>query len=149
NADVNQSIVNGILQGYKNYLEERKAKRNEMRISTAYAWVRGNHIDDQTAEECNDLEITFTKAKAGYTWGYLQFNIEKEKRMFIIKNARYFDEEDFSRSKGMHKQKRSTDNETYLKRLSRINSQINFPEEHSIFSKEEMNQMVSIFDDVR
>lgn len=80
-ADVNQSIVNGILQGYKNYLEERKAKRAEMKISSAYAWVRGNHIDDQIAEECNEMDISFTKAKAGYTWGYLQCNIEKEKRM--------------------------------------------------------------------
>lgn len=52
-----------------------------MKISSAYAWVRGNHIDDQIAEECNDMDISFTKAKAGYTWGYLQCNIEKEKRM--------------------------------------------------------------------
>lgn len=143
---INQSIVNGILQGYKNYIEERKVKKEEIIISTAYAWVRGNHIDDQTAVECDDLEISFTKAKAGYTWGYLQFNIEKEKRMFIIKNAKYFDENDFPRAKGIRKQEQGTDNETYLKKLSRINSQVDFPEEQSLFSKDEL-EMVSIFDE--
>ncbi|WP_176449041.1 hypothetical protein [Lentibacillus sp. CBA3610] len=38
--NVNQSVVNGILQGYKNYIDERKVKRQEMNISTAYAWVK-------------------------------------------------------------------------------------------------------------
>lgn len=40
---LNQSIVDGILQGYKNYLEERSEKKETMKISSAYAWVRGSY----------------------------------------------------------------------------------------------------------
>lgn len=146
-SDVNQSVVNGILQGYKNYIEERKVKREEMHISTAYAWVKGNHIDDQTAEECKELGIGFRKAKAGYTWGYLQFSIETDNSMFIIKNAKYFDDEDFPRGKEVRGQKQKAEKETYLKRLSRINKQVEFPEEPTIFPKDVEKKIMSIFDD--
>lgn len=118
-----------------------------MHISTAYAWVKGNHIDDQTAEECKDLGIDFTRAKAGYTWGYLQFNINNKNRMFIIKNAKYFDEKNFPRSKGVQGQKRKEEKESYLKRLSRINSNVEFPEELTLFTRDEGEKIVSIFDD--
>ncbi|ALX50116.1 hypothetical protein AOX59_16955 [Lentibacillus amyloliquefaciens] len=147
-STMNQSVVNGILQGYKNYIEERKAKKEEMHISTAYAWVKGNHIDDQTAEECKESGISFTKAKAGYTWGYLQFNIDNDKRMFIIKNAKYFDEDDFPHRKDVRGQKhKASDKETYLKRLSRINSNVDFPEEPTLFPEEKENKIMSIFGD--
>lgn len=144
--EVNQSIVNGILQGYKNYIEERKIKREEMNISTAYAWVKGNHIDDQTAEECRDIGVDFKRAKAGYTWGYLQFNIEQDgKKMFIIKNGKYFNEEDFPSGKGVARQRKKSEKISYLERLARINRNIDFPEEASLFTKEQEEQMVALF----
>jgi len=147
-SDVNQSIVNGILQGYKNYLDERKEKSIEMNISTAYAWVKGNHIDDQTAEECKSLNIHFKKAKAGYTWGYLQFNIDQSRKsMFIIKNGQYFNQKNFVRRKGVTSQAKSDEDESsYLKRLSKINEKVVFPEEPSIFTKEQEKQ-ITILDD--
>lgn len=145
--DLNQAIVNGILQGYKNYLEERKAKKESMHISAAYAWVKGNHIDDQTVEECKELGVKFRKAKAGYTWGYLQFSMEEDKRMFIIKNGQYFDEENFPVRKGIPKEKKETDNESYLQSLARINSNVEFPKERNLFTMDDEEKYVRFFDD--
>ncbi|MCU7711136.1 hypothetical protein OK414_03630 [Priestia sp. JV24] len=148
-AEVNKKIVDGILHGYKNYIHERNDKRNTMRISDAYAWVKGNHIDDQIASECESIGISYNKAKAGYTWGYLQFSSPQEKSMFIIKNAKYFNADNFPGGKGIKGDKRrNTDEENYLKKLSRINRNIDFPEELSLFPKEtEMPEIMSIFDD--
>lgn len=141
--NINQAIVNGILQGYRNYIEERKEKQEEMNISTAYAWVKGNHIDDQTAEECKPLKVDFKKAKAGYTWGYLQFNIEdSNKSMFIIKNGAYFDDNNFSKRKGTPSQTKDEKEDNYMKRLSKINEDIYFPEKQSLFTKEQERQMM-------
>jgi hypothetical protein len=43
-SQISISLVNVIFQGDKNYTDERKAKKVEMNISTAYAWVKSNHI---------------------------------------------------------------------------------------------------------
>ncbi|QQK76482.1 hypothetical protein HUG15_13510 [Salicibibacter cibarius] len=144
---INQAIINGILQGYKNYIEERKAKREEMHISTAYSWVKGNHIDHQTAEECKEFGIGFKKAKAGYAWGYLQFDIDTGPSMFIIKNGKYFDEENFTRRKGMPRENTDPERETYLKRLSHINNNVAFPEEPSLFTTAQKKEYLTLFDD--
>lgn len=147
--DVNQKIVDGILQGYKNYIHERDDKRRNMKISDAYAWVKGNHIDDQTASECEDAGIVYKKAKAGYTWGYLQFSSSGNKSMFIIKNAKYFNPENFPGGKGIRGNKRrNNDEDNYLKKLSKINQGVDFPEEPSLFTVDtELPEYISIFDD--
>ncbi|MCP8856783.1 hypothetical protein [Latilactobacillus fuchuensis] len=81
-------IVDGTLKGYLQYLEERKQKKATMAVSGAYAWTKGNHVDDQVAKMGHDLD--FTIEKAGYTWEYLQFYLDKadEKFMIIVKNAK-------------------------------------------------------------
>lgn len=149
NLEVNQVIVDGVLNGYKSYIHERNEKQRTMLISDAYAWVKGNHIDDQTARECESVGIEYKKAKAGYTWGYLQFADPENKSMFIVKNARYFNEENFPGGKGVNgKKKRKTNDENYLKKLSRINRDINFPEDSDLFTGEEGSvEILSIFDD--
>ena len=148
-SEVNQKIVDGILHGYKNYIRERNDKRSTMKISDAYAWVKGNHIDDQIATECEDIGIVYKKAKAGYTWGYLQFSSSEDKSMFIIKNAKYFNSDNFPGGKGIKgNKKRNTDEENYLKKLSRINRNIDFPEELSFFPKETaIPEFMSILDE--
>ncbi|MEN1934983.1 hypothetical protein AAIE21_05070 [Paenibacillus sp. 102] len=148
-AGVNQVIVDGILNGYKSYIDERNEKQRTMLISDAYAWVKGNHIDDQTARECAKVGIEYAKAKAGYTWGYLQFSDSEDKSMFIVKNAKYFNEENFPGGKGINgKKRRKTNDENYLKKLSRINHNIIFPEARTLFTGEEENiEFLSIFDD--
>lgn len=124
NSATNQAIVDGILQGYKNYLDERREKKEKMYISSAYAWVRGNHLEDQTARECEELNVRYDKAKAGYSWGYLQFKIEDEKRMFIIRNGKYLNKEDYS-SAAPGKQNTRIN---YLDELSSLNMDVPFPE---------------------
>lgn len=147
--EVNQRIVDGILQGYKNYLHERNDKFESMYISDAYAWVKGNHIDDQTARECQSVGIVFRKAKAGYTWGYLQFSSEEDKSMFIVKNAKYFNPDNVPGGRGVTgKKRRNTDDNNYLKVLSKVNVNVAFPSEDTIFSDDlESEQILSIFDD--
>ncbi|MCM3169001.1 spr1630 family ClpXP-sensitive toxin [Peribacillus frigoritolerans] len=148
-SEVNQRVVDGILHGYRNYIDERNDKRLTMKISDAYAWVKGNHIDDQTASECEEMGILYKKAKAGYTWGYLQFASSRDKSMFIIKNAKYFNSDNFPGGKGIKGNKKSNnDEDNYLKKLSRINRKVAFPEELSFFSQEtELPEYLSIFDD--
>lgn len=129
---LNQRIVDGILKGYKSYLKERKEKNEIMHVSTAYAWVKGNHIDHNTAESCKDEGVIFKEEKAGYTWGYLQF-IDK-KSIFIIKSGN-------RKSKYIS----SLDQDNYLVKLSKINSHIKFPgesEQASLFQED-----LTIFDE--
>ncbi|WP_079480586.1 spr1630 family ClpXP-sensitive toxin [Halobacillus salinus] len=146
-SEISQTIVNGILQGYKNYIQERELKKEEMRISSAYAWVKGNHIDDQTAEECETHGISYSKAKAGYTWGYLQFNLESERKMFIIKNAKYFDTDNFPNTRHVTGKKGSKGEESYLKKLSRINRHVDFPSNMTFDFDSAREQNYVIFDD--
>ncbi|MGM0853091.1 MAG: hypothetical protein ACQEWI_10830 [Bacillota bacterium] len=147
--DLNQKVVDGILNGYKSYVEERNLKLQNMRISDAYAWVKGNHIDDQTAAECASYGTLYKKARAGYTWGYLQFTSPEDNSMFIIKNAKYFNPENVPGGKSVQGKKINKKNdENYLKKLSKINHKVDFPEEFNLFSvMDEDQEMLSIFDD--
>ncbi|KIQ82245.1 hypothetical protein RW25_04120 [Bacillus sp. L_1B0_8] len=145
---VNQVIVDGILNGYKSYIHERNEKQRTMKISDAYAWVKGNHIDDQTARECASVGIEYKKAKAGYTWGYLQFSSSEDKSMFIIKNAKYFNEGNFPGGKGIDgNKKRKKNDENYLKKLSRVNHKIKFPETRSLPKESGFVEFLTLFDD--
>lgn len=148
-SEVNQVIVDGILNGYKSYIHERNEKQRTMVISDAYAWVKGNHIDDQTARECANVGIEYKKARAGYTWGYLQFTSSEDKSMFIIKNSKYFNEENFPGGKGIDgNKKRKKNDENYLKKLSRVNWKINFPETPTLLPKEKGSvEFLTLFDD--
>jgi hypothetical protein len=92
---LSQLIVDGILKGYKDYLNVRKRAKQETKISAAYAWVKGNHIDSSVDEMCSnyeDVEISIESRieKAGYTWEYIQFTLKEtdEKFLVIVKNIR-------------------------------------------------------------
>lgn len=89
--ELSQLIVDGILKGYKDYLAVRKRAQDELKISGAYAWVKGNHIDSSVDETCSKYkEIESSIEKAGYTWEYIQFVLKesKEKYLVIVKNSR-------------------------------------------------------------
>lgn len=47
-----QLIVDGIIKVYKDYLDVRKRAKEELIVSTAYAWVKGNHIDNSIYDMC-------------------------------------------------------------------------------------------------
>lgn len=55
--DLNKAIVKGINQGYSDYILERVKKEDEMIISDAYSYMKGNHIDTAVAETLNKLMI--------------------------------------------------------------------------------------------
>lgn len=115
-----QVIVDGTLSGYKNYLNERLEKKKTMTVSGAYAWTKGNHIDDQIALLGKQVGIDYTLEKAGYTWEYLQFTLQQtnEKFMVIIKNSKMI-------KKTFEGNGTKTKNqEHYLYELADINSEI-------------------------
>lgn len=146
--EVSQKIVDGILQGYKNYLAERNQKFDEMKISSAYAWVKGNHIDDQIAVKCHSVGVDYKKAKAGYTWGYLQFSSTESRTMFIAKNSRYFDKENFPGGKGIRGKKKAAQDDNYLKKLSQINQEVKFPKVPTLFDDEPTQKYMTLLDDI-
>jgi hypothetical protein len=115
-------LVRGIEKGYSGYAEVRREKRNELRISGAYAWVKGNRIADQVANELLEIGMEISWEKAGYTWEYLSFTDTNEKYMMIIKNANII--------KGKSKRPilDAQNPENYLVDLSKINSHVDFDE---------------------
>lgn len=115
--EICKAIVDGTLKGYLQYLEERKQKKETMNISGAYAWTKGNHIDDQVSKLGQEKGLGFKIEKAGYTWEYLQFTVEDnaEQFMVIIKNSHRLNQTFDGKSK-----KRNDTN--YLIELSNINS---------------------------
>lgn len=126
-TELNQKIVDGLMEGYRDYLEIRKERAESMRVSGAYAWVKGNHIDDKVASACEPHGVESKLAKAGLTWQYLQFKYHDEKILFIVKNARYFDEEQVDQGKDA-KGKTKNDKMTYMSKLMNINLDIDFDE---------------------
>ncbi|GIO25502.1 hypothetical protein [Ornithinibacillus bavariensis] len=124
-TELNQRIVDGLMDGYREYLEVRREKSRSMKVSGAYAWVKGNHIDDQVSKACKLFGVESKLAKAGLTWQYLQFQHHENKILFIVKNARYFNKEQVSRGKDALG-KASKNKMSYMEDLMRINSNIDF-----------------------
>lgn len=86
--ELSQSIVDGILKGYKEYLDVRRRAQKDLKVSGAYAWVKGNHIDSSVDEACSNYnQVQSSIEKAGYTWEYLQFVLKdtQEKYLVIVK----------------------------------------------------------------
>ncbi|MGP6151634.1 MULTISPECIES: spr1630 family ClpXP-sensitive toxin [Bacillaceae] len=127
NEEHNQMIVNAIVEGYREYIDHRKDRREKMKISSAFAWTKGNFIESKVAEECTNHGFTYKKSKAGLTWDYLQFIHGESKILFLIKNAAYFNEECFSQAKLPTNNQRIGRRRTYLHELSKINKELIFP----------------------
>ena len=125
---LNESIVDGIIYGYKDYLSVRMEAARNLKVHGAYAWVKGNHIDHRVAVECKKFGVTSNLARAGLTWQYLQFRKEDDNALFLLKNARYFNsnavDKGLDASGKPRKQKAS-----YMEKLIPINIDIDFPKE--------------------
>ena len=83
-----QMIVKAIIEGYREYIEHRIDRRDNMEISSAFAWTKGNFIESKIAEYCKEDDgkaFTHKKSKAGLTWDYLQFTHKDSKVLFLIK----------------------------------------------------------------
>lgn len=123
--ELNHGIVDGLMEGYRDYLEIRREKARELLVSGAYAWVKGNHIDDQVARSCKQYGVENKLSKAGLTWQYLQFQHKDEKTLFIVKNARYFNEEQVSNGRDASGNARRG-RMSYMENLMRINAGVDF-----------------------
>lgn len=116
--EVSESIIKGIMKGYKSYLNERIQKKDELIISDAYAWIKGNHIDHYVANESKPFGISYIPSKAGYSWGYLQFKNISDKLLFLVKSS-----SSIERVKPKSKIKRE---ENYMAKLAKINNSLTF-----------------------
>lgn len=116
NEVINQAIVDGTQNGYLEYLDERRRKKSEMLVSGAYAWTKGNHIDDQVARAVESLGFNYKMDKAGYAWEYLQFTLSEqaEKYLIIIKNSK-------RTQKHFNGKRKNNPERNYLHSLSDIN----------------------------
>lgn len=102
--EVRESIVKGIIAGYKDYVNERNEVKKRMVISDAYVHTKSNHIENQVAKHLENF-VKYIKENAGPSWKYLKFifNKDEEKNniMFILKNEDYFDEKNVSVGKSL------------------------------------------------
>lgn len=89
-AEKQDGLVNSFLQGYNEYITERIEKKKTMLVSNGYAWTKANHIESAVGkyiqEELSDT-MKVHKAKAGYSWIYLQFSNEDTNSLMIIREA--------------------------------------------------------------
>ncbi|MFC6653992.1 DUF5986 family protein [Paenibacillus rhizoplanae] len=125
-SENNKMIVEAIVEGYRDYIEHRKDRKAKMKISSAFAWTKGNFIESKIAEECVDYGFRYRKSKAGLTWDYLQFIHGESKILFLVKNATYFNEKCFSQSKLPANRGNKGSHRTYLHELSKINKGVEF-----------------------
>lgn len=118
---ISKAIVDGTLKGYLQYLEERKEKKQSMNVSGAYAWTKGNHIDDQVSKIGESHNVQFQIEKAGYTWEYLQFTVidNEENFMVIVKNSKRV-----QKSFDDQKKKAKVDDNNYLVNYADINTEV-------------------------
>ncbi|SJZ46708.1 hypothetical protein SAMN02745116_00429 [Pilibacter termitis] len=81
-----QSVVDGLLNGYKEYLELRNQMDEKLEVSAGFAYTKGNFIDDSVARKTSSF-VEYCKKKAGESWEYLEFCFgEDKKSLFIVKN---------------------------------------------------------------
>ncbi len=144
-TELGQKIVDGILKGYSQYSEERIRKSEELHISGGFAWTKGNYIDHHAAEEMKELGFQHLKSKAGPTWGYLQFVHDGDAKLIIIRNQKYFNEDDFAKGRTPLKGKSQEKPASYLKQLSKINTNIDF---EKIKEDNQMNETEQILLDL-
>ena len=72
--DITQLFVNAAMEGFTHYTERRKQDAEDLTISRAGTWLKGNYIDDAVAKAISRSEINIQRKFAGYSWEYLQFD---------------------------------------------------------------------------
>lgn len=137
---ISESIVTGITKGYKSYLNERKQKKEELIISSAYAWVKGNHIDHHVAVETKPFGVTYIPSKAGYSWGYLQFHNIHDNVLFLIKNSSF--------SLKNKKERKQNQEDNYIEKLAKLNHHVDF-KSASISANRNKQLELNLFDHIQ
>lgn len=134
-TDLKQEIVNGVMAGYKHYLELRKQKNEELEVSSAFAWTKGNYVDSSVYSQLSDNgDVTIEHAKAGFAWEYLQFQLSNtdDQYLMMIKNAKtaekQFDGKKMAKSKN-----------NYLENFAKINNDV--LDSHDVKMKKQQVQL--------
>ncbi|MEE0812867.1 MAG: hypothetical protein UIH32_03395 [Streptococcus mutans] len=147
-----QQIVDTILRGYKNYIDERLEKKASMKVSAAYAWVKANHIDDVFAKSELDFVKDFHLEHAGQSWDYLEFNTNVEKYgkvMIILKGLARLNQvfPKVSKAKSGYLYERAKINTAFLGQHVKLEngSRRTFPTQMELFSEEEITAISSKF----
>lgn len=139
-------IVEAIVEGYRDYVDHRKERHRNMKISSAFAWTKGNFIESKLAENSESLHLTYRRAKAGLTWDYLQFIHGDTKKLFLIKNAAYFNKDRFSQAVLPGNINHKKPQRTYLHELSKINKHLDFADTSKTTNySNEMSEQLSLF----
>lgn len=139
-------IVEAIVEGYRDYVDHRKERHRNMKISSAFAWTKGNFIESKLAENSESHPLTYRRAKAGLTWDYLQFIQGDTKKLFLIKNAAYFNKDRFSQAVLPGNANHTKPQRTYLHELSKINEQLDFAYSSKTTNhSNEMSEQLSLF----
>ncbi|MDY0410169.1 hypothetical protein ACFFIS_15480 [Virgibacillus soli] len=137
-----EKIVEAIVEGYRDYIKHRQDRHQKMKISSAFAWTKGNFIESKIAEASRELNYSYKMAKAGLTWDYLQFSEENKKKLFLLKNANYFNENSFSHAVLPHHNRKGKIR-SYLHELSKINQNLEFPTDYTIDKTNEQNEQLT------
>jgi hypothetical protein len=143
NPEYSKMIVDAIVSGYHDYIDHRKDRKEKMKISSAFAWTKGNFIESKIAEECIQHGFTYKKSRAGLTWDYLQFIHGETKILFLIKNAAYFNKDCFSLAK-MPTENMTNKTRTYLHELSKINNGLKFPTVKQYVSNQKITEQIEL-----
>lgn len=64
NAEEAQLVVDGLLLGYKEYLDIRKEMKEKLKVSAGFAFTKGNFIDDGVARKLLILQKINAKKQA-------------------------------------------------------------------------------------
>src|SRR5690625_2054 len=119
-------IVKAIIDGYREYIRQRRDRESKMILSSAFAWTKGNFIESEIAATCKEIGFTHIFSQAGTTWQYLQFVDHETKSLFLIRNGRYFNPTSFASSKAPIPSKEQGKLRLYLHELSKINQYVEF-----------------------
>lgn len=134
-----------LLKGIGSILNIVKTVTKLWQLVPAFAWTKGNFIESKIAQISPLLSLKYKFAKAGLTWDYLQFIHEDTKKLFLIKNAAYFNEDNFSQALLPNQQKSKGPRRTYLHELSKINQHIEFTSDYQPKSEYEITEQLSLF----
>ncbi len=88
--ELKRTIVTGVMNGYTNFLLQRKVFEEELLISSAFTWMKSNYIDSSIASSVPENVTYQIKQKA--SWKYIVFDIshKDETYRFIMKPPTVF-----------------------------------------------------------
>lgn len=90
--DMAQQLVDGVANGFNNFLSMLKREVPNLAVSGGLAWAKGDYIDTGIKNEIEDTNsVKISKQRAG-SWPYLSFELPslktKKPNLLIVRNAR-------------------------------------------------------------